>query len=58
MSKPETNQSIEAKIAKLDEALEWFYSDDFNLDKAIEHYQAAINLSKSIKSDLDHLKTK
>ncbi len=59
MSKVETNPSTEpitAKIARLDQEIEWFYGDDFNLDQAIEKYKHAINLSKTIETELNDLK--
>ena len=48
--------TINEKIAKLDEEVKWFYSDDFSLEKASENYKKAISLSKEIESDLNGLK--
>ena len=48
--------SISRKIAELDQAVEWFYSDEFTLDQALPKYQAAIKLSQSIEQDLSELK--
>lgn len=53
MSKQET---ISQKIAKLDRQIEWFYSDDFTLDLALDNYKQSIALTKSIEEDLDNLK--
>lgn len=50
--KPSLNQ----KIAKLDEEVEWFYSDDFKLDQAVEKYKAASKLAKEIEKELENLK--
>lgn len=50
--KPSLNQ----KIAKLDEEVEWFYSDDFKLDQAVEKYKAASKLAKEIEKELEDLK--
>ena len=55
MSNPETN-SINTKITKLNERVQWFYSDDFNLDEAEKNYQAATDLAKEIERDLNDLK--
>ncbi len=64
MSKPETkNQketklSLNKKLETLDQKIEWFYSDDFSLDKSLENYQAALALTKEIETDLSTLKNK
>ena len=48
--------NLNQKIAALDTAVEWFYSDDFNLDEATTKYQDTLKLAKAIDDDLDHLK--
>ncbi|MBR3319903.1 exodeoxyribonuclease VII small subunit [Candidatus Saccharibacteria bacterium] len=48
--------SINAKITKLNEKVQWFYDDDFNLDEAEEKYKEAVTLAKEIEKDLDTLK--
>ena len=53
MSEKET---INQKIAKLDEEIAWFYGDDFSLEKATKNYKTAIKLAKEIESDLNDLK--
>ena len=64
MSKPETkNQketklSLNKKLETLDQKIEWFYSDDFSLDKSLENYQADLALTKEIETDLSTLKNK
>ena len=50
------NNSINAKINKLSEQTQWFYSDDFSLDQATEKYKQAVALTKEIEQDLDNLK--
>lgn len=50
--KPTLNQ----KIAELDEAVEWFYGEDFSLDQASTKYAAATKLAKEIEQDLAELK--
>lgn len=50
--------SITDKINKLNEQVQWFYSDDFTLDKAEENYKKATELAKEIEKDLDNLKNK
>ena len=50
--KPSLNQ----KIKKLDDEVEWFYSDDFKLESAVDKYKSAIELAKDIEKDLSELK--
>ena len=50
------NLSLNQKIEKLDGEVEWFYSDDFKLEEAIEKYKAATKLAKEIEKDLTELK--
>ncbi len=51
-------KSITDKIAELEQATEWFYSDDFKLEQASSRYEAAIKLEKEIEKDLGELKNK
>ena len=48
--------SLNQKIEKLDNEVEWFYSDSFKLDEAVEKYKQAIELAKGIEKDLNELK--
>ena len=48
--------SLNQKIERLDNEVEWFYSDDFKLEEAMDKYKAAVELAKEIKSDLENLK--
>lgn len=48
--------SIHQKIEKLDNEVEWFYSDDFKLEKAVDKYKQATKLAKEIEKDLTCLK--
>lgn len=48
--------SLNQKIAELDEEVEWFYSDDFKLEEAVEKYKGALDLANAIKKDLESLK--
>lgn len=49
-------QSLNQKIEKLDGQVEWFYSDDFKLEEAVEKYKGALDLANAIKKDLENLK--
>ena len=55
-AKTPPTKPITAELAKLDEAVEWFYGDDFNLDQAIDKYKSALELSKHIEQELQDLK--
>ncbi|MBR2544332.1 exodeoxyribonuclease VII small subunit [Candidatus Saccharibacteria bacterium] len=48
--------SLNQKIEKLDAEVEWFYSDEFKLEDAVEKYKGAAELANSIKDDLEKLK--
>lgn len=54
MSKNE--KSLNEKIAELDKKVEWFYSDEFKLEDAVENYKEAATLAKEIEKDLTDLK--
>lgn len=49
------DHSITAKLERLDQAVEWFYGEDFALDQAIDKYKAAVELSQEIDHDLNEL---
>ena len=48
--------SLNQKIEKLDAEVEWFYSDEFKLEDAVQKYKGAAELANSIKDDLEKLK--
>ena len=48
--------SLNQKIEKLEGEVEWFYSDDFKLEQAVEKYKEAMRLAKEIEKDLNELK--
>ena len=48
--------SLNQKIAKLDEEVEWFYSDEFKLDEATKKYKEAVKLAKEVEEELNNLK--
>ncbi len=56
MPKNESKKSIEAKIKSLDQSVEWFYSENFSLDQALQKYQDANQLAQEIQQDLSALK--
>lgn len=50
------DNSLTQKISDLDKKVEWFYSDDFVLEEAVEKYKEAIDLTKEIEQSLQNLK--
>lgn len=48
--------SLNQKIKELDTQVEWFYSDDFKLESAVDKYKEAVKLAKLIEKDLINLK--
>ena len=49
-------KNLNEKLKDLDKKVEWFYSDDFKLEKATEKYKEALELSEEIEKDLKNLK--
>lgn len=58
MPKNVTNNkhTIADKMAELDESVEWFYSEDFVIDQALDKYKTASLLAEEISKDLEQLK--
>ena len=48
--------NLNEKIKELDFKVEWFYSDEFKLEEAVEKYKDAAALAKDIEKDLGELK--
>lgn len=51
-----SEKTLNQKLKDLDKQVEWFYSDDFKLEKASENYKEALKLAKEIEKDLKNLK--
>jgi exonuclease VII small subunit len=49
-------KKISTKIDELKSGVEWFYSDEFELDKAASKYKDLTTLAKEIEKDLAELK--
>ncbi len=49
-------KNLNDKIKELDSKVEWFYSDGFKLEEAVDKYKDAAKLAKEIDKDLDELK--
>ncbi len=52
----ENKLSLNQKIEQLDSQVEWFYSDEFKLEEAVDKYKDAAKLAHEIEKDLDGLK--
>ncbi len=51
-----TNKTIKQKTEELNKLVEWFDSEDFEVEKAIGKYKQAKKLADEIKQDLDKAK--
>ena len=50
--------NINAKIQKLNDYVEWFEGEDFNLEQSIEKFNEAKKLADEIQADLNEFKNK
>ena len=50
------SKTLNQKIEELEKSIDWFYSDEFNLDDAVKKYKSAIKLAKELEEDLNNLK--
>lgn len=56
MSQIEPKTNIHQKLEQLDDAVEWFYGEDFQIDEALAKYRSARKLAAEIDHDLEQLK--
>lgn len=49
-------KTINNKIEEFDQCVDWFYSDEFDLDEVAERYKKVIALAEDIQKDLSELK--
>lgn len=56
MTKTVAQLTLKEQTTKLNQLIEWFYSDDFVLEEAVEKYQQAYDLSTTIERNLLELK--
>lgn len=50
------SKSIQEKLAELDKQIEWFDSEDFVLEEAVERFKLAEKLAEEVKTDLESVK--
>lgn len=48
----QTNETLTQKIARLDELVAWFDSEEFSIETAMEKFKQAETLAEDIKKDL------
>lgn len=51
-----SDKTIQEKLADLSAFVDWFQSDDFSLEQALDKYKAAQELADGIEKDLTKLK--
>lgn len=54
MSKPKIR--IHERLAELDKLVEWFESEEFTLEEAIERFEQASGLAETIRQELSEYK--
>lgn len=50
------NETVEQKIATLEQKVAWFDGDEFVLEQAMDRYEEAQKLADEIQADLSDLK--
>jgi exodeoxyribonuclease VII small subunit len=53
-----TEPDINAKMAKLEEYVAWFESDEFAIEQSLDKFSEAKKLAEEIQADLDTFKNK
>lgn len=56
MSETKKNETLNQKMAELNQKIGWFNTDEFQLDEATTKYKEAIDLATEIKKDLTEMK--
>lgn len=52
----QANKTVQEKLSELSELVGWFQGGAFNLENAVEKFQAAEKLADEIEKDLTQLK--
>ena len=50
------SKTLQEKLARLDELVDWFNNDDFALEEAVERFKQADVLAREIEDDLAKIK--
>ncbi|MDR2064037.1 MAG: hypothetical protein LBQ02_04640 [Candidatus Nomurabacteria bacterium] len=56
MSEKHAKITINQKMEQLQSEVDWFYSDNFTLDEALERYKGAMMTAEGIEKDLNNIK--
>lgn len=51
-----SNQSIQEKMKQLEELVEWFESDDVDIDEALKNYEKAMKLASELENEIKSAK--
>lgn len=52
------DSSIQQKMKQLEELVEWFESDDVDIDEALKNYEKAMKLASELEQDIKSAKNK
>ena len=50
------SKTLQEKLTELDELVDWFNTDDFALEEAVERFKKADSLAQEIEHDLEKIK--
>lgn len=53
-----TNPTFADKIKQLQEIVDWFDSNEIDLDEAVEKFELGAKLAKELKTDISQLENK
>lgn len=53
-----SNTSIQTKMKKLETIVEWFESEDVDIDEALTKYEAGLKLANELQDDIKSTKNK
>jgi len=52
------SDSIQSKMKRLEEIVEWFESEDVDIDEALSKYEAGLKLAEQLQVDIKTTKNK
>ena len=56
MASKKTDKSLQEKLSELDALVDWFNTEEFALEEAVEKFKKADTLAREIEADLDKIK--
>lgn len=54
----QNSSSIQAKMKELEKIVEWFESEDVDIDEALTKYEAGLKLANELQADIKSTKNK